>query len=284
MRVSVIQMNQGSDKAANLAQAQRLIEAAVEADRPALVSLPETWTNLGGGRDSRRAAAELLPAPGGTGGQAYEMLRGLARRHGITVHGGSIIEDGGEKLFNTTLVFGPDGAEIARYRKIHLFDITAPDGTGYRESALYGAGSELALFEAGGTRFGCTICYDMRFPELYVALRRMGAEAILVPSNFTLQTGKDHWEALLRARAIDSQCWIVASASYGTYEERGATRSVYGHSLVADPWGHVVAKCSDGTGWATARIDPEVTARVRAGMPLLEHRDAARAWVAKAAP
>ena len=278
MRVSVIQMNQGSDKAANLDQACRLIEAAIEADRPGLVTLPETWTNLGGGRESRRAAAEILPTPGGEGGEAYEMLRGLARRHGITVHGGSIIEDGGEKLFNTTLVFGPDGTEIARYRKIHLFDITAPDGTGYRESALYGAGEDLALFEAAGIRFGCTICYDMRFPELYVALRRMGVEAILVPSNFTLQTGKDHWEALLRARAIDSQCWIVAAASYGTYEERGATRSVYGHSLVADPWGHVVAKCSDGTGWATARIDPKVTARVRAGMPLPEHREAARAW------
>lgn len=278
MRVSVIQMNQGSDKGANLAQAQRLIEAAVEADRPALVTLPETWTNLGGGRDARRAAAEALPRPGGEGGPAYEMLRGLARRHGITVHGGSIIEDGGEKLFNTTVVFAPDGSEIARYRKIHLFDITAPDGTGYRESALYGAGRDLALFEAGGIRFGCTICYDMRFPELYVALREMGAEAILVPSNFTLQTGKDHWEVLLRARAIDTQCWIVAAASYGTYEERGATRSVYGHSLVADPWGHVVAKCSDGVGWATARIDPAVTARVRAGMPLPEHRAAARAW------
>ena len=282
MHLSVIQMNQGSDKAANLAEAQRLIEAAIAADRPALVSLPETWTNLGGGRESRRAAAEVLPAPGGEGGPAYEMLRGLARRHGITVHGGSIIEDGGEKLFNTTLVFGPDGSEIARYRKIHLFDITAPDGTGYRESALYGAGTDLALFEAGGIRFGCTICYDMRFPELYVALRRRGAEAILVPSNFTLQTGKDHWEALLRARAIDTQCWIAAAASYGSYEERGATRSVYGHSLVADPWGHVVAKCSDGVGWATARIDRAVTERVRAGMPLLEHRDAARAWVAKA--
>jgi nitrilase len=283
MHISVIQMNQGSDKAANLAQATRLIEAAVAADRPALVSLPETWTNLGGGRDSRRAAAEVLPEPGAEGGPAYEMLRGLARRHAITVHGGSIIEDGGEKLFNTTLVFDPAGAEIARYRKIHLFDITAPDGTGYRESALYGGGDTLALFEAGGIRFGCTICYDMRFPELYVELRRRGAEAILVPSNFTLQTGKDHWEALLRARAIDTQCWIIAAASYGTYEERGATRSVYGHSLVADPWGHVVAKCSDGVGWASARIDPAVTARVRAGMPLLEHRDAARGWVAKAA-
>jgi nitrilase len=224
------------------------------------------------------AAAEVLPAPGAEGGPAYELLRGLARRHGITVHGGSIIENGGEKLFNTTLVFGPDGVEIARYRKIHLFDITAPDGTGYRESALYGGGRDLALFEAGGIRFACTICYDIRFPELYLALRQMGAEAILVPSNFTLQTGKDHWEALLRARAIDTQCWIIAAASFGQYEERGAQRSVYGHSLIADPWGHVVAKASDGKGHATARIDQALTARVRRDMPLLEHRAAAAGW------
>ncbi len=274
MRVSLVQMNQGSDKAANLAAARRLIETAVAEDRTQLVSLPETWTNLGGGRDARRTAAEVLPAPGSEtrGGEAYELLRGLARAHGIFVHGGSIIEDGGEKLFNTTLVFDPEGREIARYRKIHLFDIVAPDGTGYRESALYGAGRELVTFQAHGITFGCTICYDMRFPEQYVALRRLGAEAILAPSNFTLQTGKDHWEVLLRARAIETQCWLLAAASWGQYEERGVQRSVYGHSLVADPWGHVVAKASDGVGWVTARLDPKVTARVRRDMPVLEHR------------
>jgi nitrilase len=273
MRVSVIQMNQGSDKAANIAQATRLIEGAL-ADKPDLISLPETWTNLGGGREARNAAAEALPEPGGTGGTAYEFLREVARANRIHVHGGSIIEQGAEKLFNTSLVFDPDGQEIARYRKIHLFDIVAPDGTGYRESALYGAGTDLVMVEAAGQKLGLTICYDMRFGEQYTALRRMGAEAILVPSNFTLQTGKDHWEVLLRARAIESQCWIIAAASHGTYEERGATRQVYGHSLVADPWGHVVAKCSDGPGWASARIDPAVTARVRRDMPILAHRDA----------
>jgi nitrilase len=274
VRVSVIQMNQGSDKAVNLDQAHRLIAAAVASDRPDLVTLPETWTNLGGGRDARNAAAEALPPPGGSGGAAYEMMRGLARRHGITLHGGSIIEGGHDKLFNTSLVFDPNGQEIARYRKIHLFDITGPDGTGYRESALYGAGDALVTFQAGGVTFGCTICYDVRFPEQYVALRRLGAEAILVPSNFTLQTGKDHWEVLLRARAIESQCWVLAAASQGGYEERGATRFVYGHSLICDPWGHVVAKASDGIGWATARIDAAVTERVRRDMPVLEHRAA----------
>ncbi|HEY4253393.1 MAG TPA: carbon-nitrogen hydrolase family protein [Roseomonas sp.] len=272
MRVSVIQMNQGSDKAVNIATAERLVAAAAESDRPHLVTLPETWTNLGGGRDARMRAAEILPEPGGEGGPAYEAMRAIARRHEIHVHGGSIIEDGGEKLFNTTVVFDPVGAEIARYRKIHLFDITAPDGTGYRESALYGGGDKLVTFSAHGITFGCTICYDMRFPEQYLALRRAGAEAILVPSNFTLQTGKDHWEVLLRARAIETQCWVIAAASWGQYEERGAQRSVYGHSLIADPWGHVVAKASDGIGFATARIEPAVTERVRRDMPVLEHR------------
>jgi nitrilase len=276
MRVAVIQMNQGSDKAANIGQARRLIEGALAADRPDMVTLPETWTNLGGGREARNAAAEVLPDPGSEGGEAYEFLRAIARANRIHVHGGSIIEKGADTLFNTTLMFDPDGREIARYRKIHLFDITAPDGTGYRESALYGAGTELVCVEAGGVKWGLTICYDMRFAEQFVALRRMGAEAILVPSNFTLQTGKDHWEVLLRARAIETQCWILAAASHGGYEERGVVRQVYGHSLIADPWGHVVAKCSDGVGFATARIDPAVTARVRRDMPVLEHRAARR--------
>ena len=276
MRLAVIQMNQGSDKAANIAQARRLIEAALATDRPDMVSLPETWTNLGGGREARNAAAETLPEPGGEGGEAYEFLRAAARAHGILVHGGSIIEKADGRLFNTTVMFGPDGREIARYRKIHLFDITAPDGTGYRESALYGAGTALVCVAAGGVTWGLTICYDMRFAEQFVALRRMGAEAILVPSNFTLQTGKDHWEVLLRARAIETQCWIAAAASHGGYEERGVARQVYGHSLICDPWGHVVAKCSDGVGFATARIDNAVTARVRKDMPVLEHRAARR--------
>jgi len=272
MRISAIQMNQTSDKASNLDQARRLIEGALVADRPDLITLPETWTNLGGGREARTNAAEVLPDPGGTGGAAYEFLRGVAKGASMHVHGGSIIEQGAEKLFNTTVVFDPTGTEIARYRKIHLFDITGPDGTGYRESALYGAGGELVTFKAGGVIFGCTICYDMRFAEQYLALRRAGAEVIFVPSNFTLMTGKDHWEVLLRARAIETQCWIAAAAAWGSYEERGAPRQVYGHSLIADPWGHVVAKASDGIGWTTARIDPSVTARVRRDMPVLEHR------------
>ncbi|WP_144183208.1 carbon-nitrogen hydrolase family protein [Elioraea rosea] len=274
MRVTVVQMNPGADKAANLAQAEKLTEAAVAADRPDLIALPEIWTCLGGDRETKFASAEPLPAPGSneTPGPAYAFLQNLARRHRIHVHGGSIGEAAGEKLFNTTVAFDPEGTEVARYRKIHLFDIVAPDGTGYRESATYGRGEDVVTYQANGVTVGCAICYDVRFPELFLALRKAGAELIMLPAAFTLQTGKDHWETLIRARAIETQCWFAAPATWGQHMDKGGPRFTYGHSLVADPWGHVVAKVSDGTGFATARLDHARTERVRADMPVLEHR------------
>jgi nitrilase len=274
MRVSVVQMNPGHDKLANIDQARTLIEGALSEDRPDLVTLPEVWNCLGGDRAGKFAQAEFLPPEGSNepGGPAYEFLRDLARRAAIHVHGGSIIERAGERLFNTTVVFNPEGGEIARYRKIHLFDIVSPDGTAFRESATYGCGQEIVTFEAKGVRLGCAICYDVRFPEMFLALRRAGAELIFLPSAFTLQTGKDHWETLIRARAIETQCWFAAAATYGRHFDKGEARMTYGHSMIVNPWGHVVAKVSDGTGWTTARIDSALTARVRRDMPVLEHR------------
>lgn len=275
LRLSVIQMTPGAEKGANIAQARGLIDAAVAADRPGLVSLPEVWSCLGGDRAAKTEAAEVLPAAGSgeTGGDAYEFLRETARRHRIHVHGGSIGEQGGDRLYNTSLVFDPDGREIARYRKIHLFDITTPDGQGYRESATYGAGNAVVTCRIGGLTVGLSICYDMRFPELYLALHRAGADLIMVPAAFTLQTGKDHWDVLLRARAIETQCWIAAAACVGPHRDgRGETRFTYGNSLIADPWGSIVARVSDGPGFATARIDPARGAKVRRDMPVLEHR------------
>jgi nitrilase len=275
MRVSVVQTNSGHVKADNIAQARALIEGAMT-DRPDLIGLPEVWTCLGGDRAAKFEQAETLPAVGSSepGGAAYEFLRGVARSQHIHVHGGSIVERAGDTLFNTTVVFDPQGHELARYRKIHLFDIVTPDGLGYRESATFGAGSDIVTYQAGGLTVGCAICYDVRFPELFLALRRAGAELIFLPAAFTLQTGKDHWEALIRARAIETQCWMAAPAAWGRHLDgaSGEPRFTYGHSLVCDPWGHVVAKVSDGTGWATARIDPALTARVRRDMPVLEHR------------
>jgi nitrilase len=272
MRVSVVQMSPGAAKDANIAAAGALMAAAVAADHPDLVSLPEMWTCLGGDRAAKFAAAEELPQPGDAGDGAYEFLRGFAVAHKIHVHGGSIGELAGNILFNTSLVFGPDGAELARYRKIHLFDIITPDGQGYKESATYGAGDEVVTCDVAGVKTGLAICYDLRFAELFLALRRQGAELIMLPAAFTLQTGKDHWEILLRARAIETQCWVAAPACTGQYSDRGEARFTYGHSLIADPWGHVVAKASDGPGWASATIDRTMLQRIRGNMPVLEHR------------
>jgi nitrilase len=275
MRISVIQMNPRADKTENIAQARTLIRDAVEQDRPDIVSLPEVWDSLGGDRATRAANAEVLPPRGSNepGGAAYEFLRETARAARVYVHGGSIIEQGPETLFNTTVAFGPDGLELARYRKMHLFDIVGPDGVGYRESASYGAGDEVVVYDAGGVRIGCAICYDVRFPDLFWKLREAGAEVIFLPSAFTLATGRDHWEALIRGRAIETQCWFAAPATWGKHlEGKGEPRFTYGHSMVVNPWGHVVARVSDGIGWATARIDRELTAKVRRDMPVLDHR------------
>ncbi len=275
MRVSVVQMNSGSVKADNIAQARSLIEAAL-GDHPDLLSLPEMWTCLGGDRETKFREAEVLPPAGSgeRGGEAYEFLREMAKGARITMHGGSLAERAGDKLFNTTVVFNPEGVEIARYRKIHLFDIVTPDGLGYRESATFNSGREIVTYQAGGLTVGCAICYDVRFAELFLALRRVGAELIMLPAAFTLQTGKDHWEVLLRARAIEMQCWFAASAAWGRHLDGASKepRYTYGHSLIADPWGHIVANVSDGIGWTSTRIDSDLTARVRRDMPVLDHR------------
>ncbi len=275
MRLSVLQMNAGPDKADNIRQAGQLIDQVAAADRPDILTLPEMWTCLGGDRATKLAQAEELPTPGSNapGGQAYEFLCNRARAHAIHVHGGSLAERVGDRLFNTTVVFGPDGQECARYRKIHLFDITAPDGAGYRESATYGAGEDVVTLQVDDTKVGLAICYDLRFPELFLALRRAGAELLFLPSAFTVATGRDHWEPLIRARAIETQCWVAAAATWGRHHDgRGEPRFTFGHSMVVDPWGCVTAQVSDGIGWATARIDPALTLRVRRDMPILEHR------------
>jgi nitrilase len=267
-------MSPRAAKAENIAQAGALIEGAM-ADRPDMVALPEIWTCLGGTTEQKFEAAEPLPPEGSgeTGGVAYEFLRQIALSRGIAVHGGSLGELDAGRLYNTTVVFGPDGVERARYRKIHLFDIVTPDGQGYRESATYGAGDKVVTCDLGGFKLGLAICYDLRFPELFLELRRRHVDLVVLPAAFTLQTGKDHWEVLLRARAIETQTWFAAPACTGAHTDiSGQTRFTYGHSLIVDPWGHIVAKASDGLGWATASIDKTIMARVRADMPVLAHR------------
>ncbi len=279
MRVIAIQCAPGADTQANIAQLERLIEDSVGGARPALVSLPEMWSCLGASRERKLAQSEALPPA--EPGPAYSFLQQTARRHAITLHGGSIGERDGDTLYNTTLVFGPDGAELARYRKIHLFDATTPAGQRYRESTLFGAGNALATCRIGAPdaplTLGLSICYDLRFGELYLALREAGADLIVVPSAFTLETGAAHWEILLRARAIETQCWVVAAATTGIHHDgAGRPRATYGHSLICDPWGRVVAAAGETMGAIEAEIDPAVTARIRAEMDVAASRQERR--------
>ncbi len=271
-KISVIQMNVGHDKSANLDRARDLVDQAVAADRPDIVVLPEMFTSIGGDQQIRRAAAEALPAPGADGGAAYETLRGLARKHGIFVHGGSLTELQGDELFNTTVAFNRDGTELARYRKIHMFDVVTPDGTEYRESATFTAGDAIVTYQAEDLTIGCSICYDLRFGELYRALATKGATVIMVPAAFTLQTGKDHWEVLLRARAIETETYVVASDQIGSYLEGNQQRQTWGHSMVVDPSGHVMAQVRDEPGFASANLDLEYLAQIRRRIPVAEHR------------
>ncbi|MGE3645363.1 MAG: carbon-nitrogen hydrolase family protein [Beijerinckiaceae bacterium] len=268
MKVALIQMNSGSDKAANMAQARELVERAIAEEKPDWISLPEVWDFMGGSREDKWNASEKLP-----GGEAYSMLQELARKHRVHIHGGSILEriDGEERMGNTTVAFDRDGNEVARYRKIHMFDIVTPDGQEYRESKAYVPGNAVVTYKADDITVGCSICYDLRFPYLFAALAEKGADMIALPAAFTLQTGKDHWDVLLRARAIETEVYMCAAGQTGAHQQGNETRFTYGHSLVADPWGHIVAKASDGTGYVAARIDPVRVKKVRSMIPVAQH-------------
>jgi len=182
-----------------------------------------------------------------------------------------VLETGapGGRVFNTSVLFGPDGGRLAVYRKVHLFDAEVGDGATYRESDAVAPGDGPVTAETPLGTVGLTICYDLRFPELYRALSAKGAVLFTVPSAFTLMTGKDHWEVLLRARAIENEAYVLAPAQGGRHTEG---RMTYGHALVADPWGLVIARASDGEGLAMAEFDPALLARVRKNLPVLRHR------------
>ena len=274
MKITLIQTQSSANCEANIAAVEDLVQRAVLDDGPQLVALPETWSFVGDTFSAKLRNAEPLPLAGETNaGPAYTAMRRMAERHGVILHGGSINERVGDRLFNTTVVFSPRGEELARYRKLHLFDADTPDGSGYRESSEYGAGSSLMTYKAGDVIVGCAICYDLRFPEQFLALRLAGAELIVLPSAFTLHTGRDHWEVLLRARAIETQCWIAAPGMWGTHlGAAGEPRMTYGHSMLVDPWGQVVCCASDGVGWTTGRMDAARTAQIRAAMPVMKHR------------
>ena len=264
MKVSLIQMNTQDDLDKNVEVAISMVEGIVEKEKPDLVVLPEYFAYLADGAQSMHGSGESFPD-----GPIYKTLSELAARLKITLHAGSIVERQGNQHYNTTLVFGPGGEELARYRKIHLFDVDTPNGISYRESDSVARGTEVVTYKVGERTVGCAICYDIRFPELFRALRDKGADVIVLPAAFTLMTGKDHWELLARARAAETQTYFVAVGQTGTHAE--GKKACWGHSMVVDPWGHMIAQCSDGVGTTSAVLDFDYSAKVRANVPVANH-------------
>jgi predicted amidohydrolase len=270
VRLACVQLTSRQDKAANLETAERLVARAA-AEGAEIVVLPEKWNGIGSAEVLYGLAESL------EGGESVEAMARWARTLGITLVGGSITErrDEREKLSNTCVVFGPDGEATAVYRKIHLFDVEV-GGHVYRESEAEEPGEEAIVAQDDDWPIGLSVCYDLRFPELYRILALEGARLVTVPANFTLFTGRDHWDPLLRARAIENQFYVAAAAQVG---EPVPGRPSYGRSLVVDPWGIVLAQAPDGEAVITAELDAARLEEVRARLPSLASRQpAAYRW------
>jgi predicted amidohydrolase len=265
MRVALCQMRSGEDVETNVALAERLLGDAADGEAD-IAALPEVFTYLGSA-SGRAAAAEPVPGP------TTERLAAIARARGMWVLGGSVIESAGDHRYATSVLFDRDGELVATYRKIHLFDVDLPGQPPFLESATFSPGDQLVTHETDVGRIGLSICYDVRFPELYRGLMVMGAEVLFVPAQFQYQTGKDHWEVLLRARAVENQCFVVAPGQWGTFGDPEKGRRSYGNSMAVDPWGRVLVRApEEGDGVWFADLDMTELRRVRQVLPALQHR------------
>jgi len=263
LRVAAVQLNSSADRAANLAAAERLVRAAA-ADGASLIVLPEKWTAMGSEEDLR-AAAETLE------GSAITWARALARELAVEIVAGSVLErvPGQQKLSNTSVHIDSAGEVRAVYRKLHMFDVEV-GGHVYRESALEKPGDEIVLSHTdAGLGLGLSVCYDLRFPELYRILAVRGALLIALPAAFTLGTTRDHWETLVRARAIENQVFVIAANQYGAHP---AGQHSGGRSMIVDPWGLLLAQAPDGEAHILADLDLERQREIRRDLPSLANR------------
>jgi predicted amidohydrolase len=262
LAVALVQLNATTDVDANIETAAALADEAA-AGGAHLVALPE-YLQYRGHDDGFRASARPIPGP------HTEPFADVARRRGAWILVGSTAETSTdpERPFNSSALIAPDGSIAAVYRKLHLFDVAVEDGPSDTESARVTAGDRIVTAEIGGATLGLTICYDLRLPELYRSLALAGAEVLTVPSNFTERTGRDHWEVLLRARAIENGAYVLAPAQIGGPPGQPA----YGHSMIVDPWGTVVAQAADQVGIIRADIETDRVAAVRRQIPVLANR------------
>lgn len=264
LTIAALQLNSQAEVAQNLETCRRLIGRA--AGRGAeVVVLPENFAFFGPEAEKHQIAESLSDGPITTA------LAEMAREFKVALVAGGFPELSGDQQrpHNSLLVLGADGSRLGTYRKIHLFDVELGSSGSYSESAATLAGKAPLVVEVAGFKLGLSICYDLRFPELYRALSEQGAEVLLVPAAFTLHTGKDHWHVLLRARAIESQAYVVAAAQHGAHP---GSRNTYGHALIADPWGTVIAEASDGVGLVSATLERSRLESIRRNLPSLKHR------------
>ncbi|CAN5331481.1 carbon-nitrogen hydrolase family protein [soil metagenome] len=266
LRVAAVQMRAIGDLAANLERVRLLVgEAAAAGAR--LVVLPECFSFLGHGEGDKMQAAEVLDG----NGRVVTALANLCTQHDLWIIGGGTPETvpgDPTRAYNTAIVVDPSGALVRTYRKVHLFDVDIPGGATLRESDGTVAGSDLEVVDIDGVAVGLSICYDLRFPELYRTLVDRGAQVVVIPAAFTAYTGAAHWHVLMRARAIENQVWIIAPAQWGAHN---AKRESYGHSLIVDPWGTVVAERAEGDGVLAHTLDGETVAKRRTQMPVRRH-------------
>jgi predicted amidohydrolase len=262
MRVAACQLNARGDRAANLATARALVSQAA-AQGADLAVLPEYVDYLG--------PAAGAPAPEPVDGEFGQFFAAAAAEFGIWVLAGSFREagPGDGRSYNTSLLFDRAGQLVTAYRKIHLYDVEIPGRVSYHESATVAPGDRSIVVDIGGIGVGLSVCYDLRFPELYRSLAVAGAQVLVVPAAFMAHTGRDHWEVLLRARAIENQCFVVAAAQIGDHDPN---RTCYGRSLIADPWGTVIAQAPDIACVVVAEIDLSRLETIRAELPSLRNR------------
>lgn len=264
IKVAAVQMTSTSNREANLKKAEELLKRGVD-EGARILSLPENFSFMGEGESEK---LELAETP--EGGPASDFLKGFARHNKVWIVGGSIPVKAGEgKVFNRSLLIDDQGEIAASYDKIHLFDVHIAGGESHKESRTVSPGDRLVSHETPFGRIGLSICYDLRFPELYRELGANGATMIFVPAAFTSQTGEAHWEVLLRARAIENQLYIIAPAQVGIHNKK---RSTFGHSMIIDPWGKVMAGASDEETVISANIDFDYLDSVRQSIPCLSHK------------
>ena len=262
IKIGLAQMNTQDKKQDNIASAEKLIVEL--ADKGAqLIMLPE-YFNFLGPDEFKAGNAEPLD-----GSESLATIQRKARELKVHIHIGSYLERDGDHLYNTGVVFDPAGEVIAKYRKIHLFDVVVPGGIEYLESNTITPGDEVVTFNIGDIKFGMSTCYDLRFPELYRRIADQGVHVILVPAAFTLQTGRDHWELLLRARAVENLCWVAATGQWGPSPP---DHVCFGRSMIINPWGIVVAQAPDGISTLVVEIDLSILEKTRTSFPALNHR------------